>query len=567
MPPATSPEVNRPATAVDAVADAYLTAFTALDPIEATTMGVAGHDHELPDLSPDGLAEVSQLRRRTLAELAATEPVDSCDRITIAALREQLTVSELLRDSGAEESRLNNIHSPVQDVRMVFDLMPTETVDDWATIAARLTQVPAALAGYAASLRLAAARGDVAPQRQVFAGIDEAAKNGAVDGFFAKYVASAASAQLSPALTADLERAANEAALSYLEVASVLREEILPHSSAIDAAGAERYALASRQFLGTQLDLPETYAWGQSELARIDGVIRETLDRIMPGASLAEVIATLNADPARKLYGTDALAKWMQGKSDEAVESLGVSHFDIPGPIRTLECKIAPTKQGGIYYTGPSEDFSRPGQMWWSVPEGDTEFSTWSELTIVYHEGVPGHHLQIAQTVYRRELLNRWRRMGSWSSGHGEGWALYAERLMADLGYLDDPADLLGMLLAQSWRAARVVIDVGYHCGFDAPVEVGGGPWDYDKAWTYLGAHCNMSEQVRRFELERYLGWPGQATSYKVGERFWLQLRDDARAAAEGRGEAFDLTAFHRSALDVGGVGLDTLRAAVLGEL
>jgi uncharacterized protein (DUF885 family) len=123
------------------------------------------------------------------------------------------------------------------------------------------------------------------------------------------------------------------------------------------------------------------------------------------------------------------------------------------------------------------------------------------------------------------------------------------------------------MLLAQSWRAARVVIDVGYHCGFDAPAEVGGGPWDYDKAWTYLGAHCNMSEPVRRFELERYLGWPGQATSYKVGERFWLQLRDDARAEATARGEAFDLTAFHRSALDIGGVGLDTLRAAVLGAL
>ena len=111
--------------------------------------------------------------------------------------------------------------------------------------------------------------------------------------------------------------------------------------------------------------------------------------------------------------------------------------------------------------------------MWWSVPEGVTEFDTWRELTTVYHEGVPGHHLQIAQTVYRAELLNRWRRLASWISGHGEGWALYAERLMADLGYLDDPADCLGMLDGQSMRAARVVLDIGVHCGFPAPAEVG----------------------------------------------------------------------------------------------
>jgi uncharacterized protein (DUF885 family) len=226
---------------------------------------------------------------------------------------------------------------------------------------------------------------------------------------------------------------------------------------------------------------------------------------------------------------------------------------------------IAPTHTGGIYYTQPSEDLvTRPGRMWWSVPEGVTEFGTWRELTTVYHEGVPGHHLQIAQTVYRAELLNRWRRVASWISGHGEGWALYAERLMADLGYLDDPADLLGMLDGQSMRAARVVLDIGVHCHFPAPPEVGSGEWNYDKAWAFLTAHANLAEGFLRFELDRYLGWPGQAPSYKIGERLWLQLRDDVRAR---EGESFDLAAFHRRALDIGSVGLDVLRAAVLGEL
>jgi uncharacterized protein (DUF885 family) len=135
---------------------------------------------------------------------------------------------------------------------------------------------------------------------------------------------------------------------------------------------------------------------------------------------------------------------------------------------------------------------------------------------------------------------------------------------MADLGFLDDPADYLGMLDAQSLRAARVVIDIGFHCGFPAPAEVGGGEWTWDKAWTFLGTHAAMTDGTRRFELERYLGWPGQAPSYKLGERLWLQLREDARAA---EGDAFDLAAFHRRALDVGSVGMDVVRGAVLGTL
>jgi uncharacterized protein (DUF885 family) len=310
------------------------------------------------------------------------------------------------------------------------------------------------------------------------------------------------------------------------------------------------------------VDLEETYDWGQQELARITAEMQRTAERITPGGSVADAIAHLDADTARKLEGTDELKRWMQTVSDEAVAALADTHFDIPAEIRTLECLIAPTHHGVIYYTPPSEDLvTRPGRMWWSVPEGVDSFGTWRELTTVYHEGVPGHHLQCAQTAYRRELLNRWRRLGCWISGHGEGWALYAERLMADLGFLDDPGDYLGMLDGQSMRAARVVLDIGVHCGLPAPDEVGGGAWTYDKAWQFLAAHANLAGGFLRFELERYLGWPGQAPSYKIGERLWLQLRDDARAK---QGDAFDLKAFHRQALDIGSVGLDVLRDAVL---
>ncbi len=307
------------------------------------------------------------------------------------------------------------------------------------------------------------------------------------------------------------------------------------------------------------IDLDETYDWGVEELARMVAEQEAIADEIRAGASVEEAVAFLEADPARKLHGTDALQAWMQATSDRAIEELGRTHFDIPAPIRALECMIAPTQEGGIYYTGPTDDFSRPGRMWWSVPEGVTEFDTWRELTTVYHEGVPGHHLQIAQAVYNRAQLNSWRRLLAGTSGHAEGWALYAERLMESLGFLDDPADRLGMLDGQRMRAARVVLDIGVH--LEKPRLDGAGTWDHDYALQFMLRNVNMSEEFVRFEVNRYLGWPGQAPAYKVGQRIWEQVRD---GVAEAQGDAFDIKQFHKRALDLGGVGLDTLRSALL---
>ena len=224
---------------------------------------------------------------------------------------------------------------------------------------------------------------------------------------------------------------------------------------------------------------------------------------------------------------------------------------------------IAPTENGGIYYTGPSDDFSRPGRMWWSVPPGVTEFSTWREKTTVYHEGVPGHHLQIAQQVLVREQLNSWRRLVLWTSGHGEGWALYAERLMEEFGFMNDLGDRLGLLDGQRMLAARVVIDIGVHLGKPAPQRWGGGTWDAAKAWELFKANANMDEAFLRFELNRYLGWPGQAPSYKVGQRLWEQARASAEAAAAAKGEQFSLKDFHSRALSLGSVPLAILPEAL----
>ena len=564
--PQSGPHTARPATAIDAIAESYVDSFVALSPMEATYYGIAGHDADLDDLSPDGLAEHSALRRSTLAALATAKPTDDVDRITVAAMTDRLGLAEQLYASGLDHMNLNVLACPAQGVRDIFDLMGQATEADWATFATRMAKVPEALAGYQASLVHARARGNVAARRQVAAVIGQCEDNVAADGYFSTLVdqARVGGTPLPATLARDLAAARDAAATAYRDLGEFLRTEVLPHAPETDAFGRERYPLVSRVFVGATIDLEETYAWGQEQVAEISAAMDVVAGQIRPGASVKEAIELLDADPRYRLEGTAALQEWMQTQADAAITALTDVHFDIPVPARTIECRIAPTQTGGIYYTGPSEDFSRPGRMWWSVPKGDTEFGTWRELTTVYHEGVPGHHLQVAQTVLRGETLNRWRRLMAWTSGYGEGWALYAERLMAELGFMDDPGNRLGWLDMQSLRAARVVIDIGVHCELAAPAEVGGGQWTYDKAWAYLTAHANQTEKSLRFELDRYLGWPGQAPSYKIGERLWMSLREEMRRR---EGADFDLKAFHRRALDIGGVDLETLRAAVLGEL
>lgn len=550
----------RTPTAIDQIAEAWVDDIAEMLPTVATYIGRFEHNGRLEDLSPAGHEARYRAAQATLAALEAAEPVDEVDVVTKADLAGDLRLSIELYEAGAHLRDLNVIASPPQDLRSVFDLMPTDTVEDWTLISDRLRAVPAALDGYVQTLRAGIEAGVVPARRQVREVVTQIARYTADNGFFASFAHEAAPAEghLPASLARAVAEHAGAARVAYDELADFLRDELAPVASEHDAVGRELYALHSRRFLGAEIDLDETYEWGVAELARMVAEQESIANEILPGATVEEAVAFLEQDPERKLHGIDALQKWMQETSDRAVAELGESHFDIPEPIRTLECMIAPTNEGGIYYTGPTDDFSRPGRMWWSVPEGVDSFDTWRELTTVYHEGVPGHHLQIAQAVYNRAELNSWRRLLAGSSGHAEGWALYAERLMEQLGYLDDPADRLGMLDGQRMRAARVVLDIGVHLG--KPRLDGEGVWDADYALEFMRRNVNMPDEFIQFEVNRYLGWPGQAPSYKVGQRIWEQIRDET---AEREGDDFDIKRFHMRALRLGGVGLDTLRLAL----
>ena len=555
---------SRTPSALDALANDYVDRLTAKDPFLATSLGIPGYDAEVTDHSPAAEAERTGFARDLLAAIDEVPDEDAVDSVTRAALAERLGLELERAERHLDIAAVNNLASVLQS-RDVLDQMPTDTAEDWEVLGARMAGFPTALGSWAESLREAAASGTVAARRQLVLGAEQARGYAADGGFFDAFAGEAVGSQ---AQKAQVRVGAERARTAYREIADVL-ESLIPQAPEADAVGREAYQLASRTFLGTEIDLDETYAWGIEELRGIIAEQEQVASRLNErygtggGTSVAAAKQALSADPARLLHGTDALQAWMQDLSDTAIADLAGTHFDIPEPLHRLECRIARTGSGGIYYTGPSEDLTRPGRMWWDVPEGTEEFRTWEQTTTVYHEGVPGHHLQVGIQTLQAEALNRWRAMLCWVSGHGEGWALYAERLMEQLGYLEDDGDRLGMLDAQRLRAGRVVLDIGLHLGLPMPTGLpgaDGGAWDERTAWEFMTENWGVEEAERRFELHRYLGWPGQAPSYKLGQRTWEQLRERAIADDSSPTAVRD---FHRRALELGSLPLSVLEGAL----
>jgi uncharacterized protein (DUF885 family) len=546
-------------TRVYEVCDGYVDAAAALDPFVATDLGIVSD--ALPALDPDWHDAHRAVVESTRRELALAPVTSDRDRIAKALLDERLATAAEAHDLGEHLRDVRTLDSSMQHVRSVFDLMPLDTDDDWSVVARRLRAVPASLAGWRASRDAGSERGRVAAARQAEVCADQAATWAGLRANAAFFTTLTEHYRGNDAtLRAELQRGAALATEAFATTSDYLAHTYLPKATPRDGVGAERYAVAARAHNGIELDLLDTYAWGWHELRRIEERIGEVCAQLLPGESFDAVVAHLDTDPSRSIEGEAALQHWLQQLVDDTISALHGVHFDIPAPLHRCEVMIAPA--GGaaaMYYTGPSEDFSRPGRTWYPST-GASHYPTWREVSICYHEAVPGHHLQVGQVRTLADTLSRYQRMLAWVSGHGEGWALYAERLMGEIGFLDDPAHELGMLAAQAMRAVRVVVDIGLHLELTVPAdepELGGQRWHRELALDFVLRRARFPESFMRSEVDRYLGLPGQAISYKVGERVWLEARDAARAR---HGAAFDLARWHAFALDLGTVGLDTLR-------
>jgi uncharacterized protein (DUF885 family) len=530
-----------------ALSDSYVEKSARLSPMASTYLGITDLNDQLDDFSIAGRAVEADLTRATLAELNKLEPIDEIDRVAKSVMQERLTSSLQLHDSFESHINFNVLTSPPADIRQVFEMMPKESAADFENIAKRLLAVDKAHLSWISTIDTMAKKGKTVAQRQID-GIAKQLESYANGGYAAMAKNFDADGKY-PAV----HEAAKAAAASSAETAKYLRGTYMGLATPNDAVGAERYAVWARYYTGSNLDLRATYEWGLADLAQITERMWKVAAQIKPDAkTLREVADYLDNAPEYKIHGKDAIIKKLLDFTQAAVTQLDGTHFDIDDRMKFCDARIAPEGSASApYYMSPSEDMSRPGTTWLPLL-GKDEVSWWHLASTWYHEAVPGHHLQVATSVLERDRLSRFQRFGAWISGYGEGWALYAERFMDDLGAFDEPGIEMGFLSAQALRATRIVIDIGMHLGY---TDENGRVWDAVSGREALMNKALLDEHHATSETDRYLGWPGQAISYKVGEREWIAARENAKKRL---GSEFSLKRFHAHALKIGPMGLDT---------
>ena len=528
----------------------------------ATEVGISGHDDRWTDFSPDGAAQALRMFRHLRSRVDALPPPQTdWDRLAIELAKTTLDEEAAHYEHDDHLRNLNSMASSLQSIREIWDHMGRDGAEDWTNIVCRLERLPAAVDGYKASLDEGRRRGMAVAERQVRAAVEQcrtsSSQNSRLTRMFDEYEQTSSDS----GLLSRLEAAVTQARRAFSEFGDYLAETYATDAAERDAVGEERYVRAAYEFLGSNIDPVETYQWGWEQVSELLADMKSVAAEIKPGASLAEVRELLATDPTRTVPDSGALTAFIQQRLDVALDQLSGTHFDVPEPIRKVTVNVAPPGSSlGAYYVGPSEDFERPGSVWWSLaPEGP--YQLFDEVSTAYHEGFPGHHLQVGVQVSLAERLSRLHRRWVWKSGSGEGWALYAERLMNELGFLEKPDYVFGWLASQMLRACRVVVDIGSHLELPIPHTAEfhpGEAWTFETAVEMLERYSLLGRAYAESEVTRYLGWPGQAISYKVGEKVILDIRNEAKAQQEA---AFDQKAFHARLLEVGPVGLDLLRS------
>jgi uncharacterized protein (DUF885 family) len=444
------------------------------------------------------------------------------------------------------------------------------TVEDAEAYVARLREVERVMNEITANMRYQASIGIVpsafnfAPVREdarrVLAGAPFAA--GADTPVFADFKAKVAKLEAPQATKDRLVDEAREALTgpvrrgyqTFLETWDALEPQSGGNRGAWSLPqGAGFYASRLRESTTTDLTAEQIHEIGLQQVARIHGKMERIKAQVSFSGSLQDFFKHItggqqfkypNSDEGRQQYLADAnryIAQVMT-KSPEYFDRLPKAPLEVRA-VETWRQETAPV----AFYNRPSEDGSRPGIYYVNLADMNQVLKPQTEA-ISYHEGAPGHHFQIALA---QELPNMpmFRRFGGYGA-YAEGWGLYAEGLGKEMGFYEDPISEFGMLSTQLWRAVRLVTDTGIHSK----------RWTREQAISYFLENALLSERDATKEVERYFNWPGQATSYMVGQLKILELRDRAQNAL---GPRFDIRAFHRVVLENGSVPLDVLEELV----
>ena len=309
--------------------------------------------------------------------------------------------------------------------------------------------------------------------------------------------------------------------------------------------GDEYYKLKIRTFTTTDYSPEKIHQMGLSEVKRISERMRYILSSLGydESKSVGEIMNELNENPDFLYADTpdrkEIVVKDYTEMVEEAYEVMKDYFHTMPKSkviVKAVPEYSEKTAAGG-YYQSPALDGSRPGVFYANLYD-IKQTPTYSMRTLAYHEATPGHHHQIAHSL-ENEDLTLYRRFGYFTSAFAEGWALYSEILALEAGLAEDPYDELGILQSELFRAVRLVVDTGMHYK----------RWTREEAMRYMKAKTGMSDTEVRVEIERYIVWPGQALSYKVGMIKILELREKAMSEL---GDKFNIKDFHSAVLDHG---------------
>jgi uncharacterized protein (DUF885 family) len=557
-PPAPAAQVEANRKALNAVFQDYWEDNLKHSPEFASTLGDKRYNDQISDYSVKAVNDGLAREQNFLMRLAAIDPAGLSAQETISR---ELLLRTFADDQEAAEfkewempvSQMSGIHTVYPRLVAQLGFTTVKDYDDWI---ARLHAVPKAFDQVTANMSIGMDDGRVPPKsllekalEQVKGLASQKPEESPLALPLKSFPAGIKAAERERIKAEMLDAIGKEVLPAYLRFARFLEVSYIPagrEQPGISALpdGAKYYQFLIRQRTTTDLTAEQIHQIGLDEVKR-DEAEMLVIAQKLGFADLKSFRASLKANPKLHPASREALLAAyrgyltpMQAKLPQLFGRLPKAAFEVVAVPDYLEKTSAPA-----YYEPGAPDGSRPGRLFIDTYDA-ADRNLYSVEVIAYHEGLPGHHLQIS-IAQELDGLPDFRKYSGYTA-YAEGWGLYSERLGKDVGFYQDPYSDYGRLEGDIWRAIRLVVDTGVHSQH----------WTREQMVQYFHDHSAIDETSIQAEVDRYIAWPGQALAYKIGQLKILELRDRAKTALGGK---FDLRAFHDQVLDSGALPLDVL--------
>jgi uncharacterized protein (DUF885 family) len=554
-------------TTLGELADDFWDAVLAADPTRGTAIGEHRYGDRLSDISVTGRAALAQRFAEMRVALAALPPqTDHTAELTRAALEQAIDYRLTLLAADADSYTVDAMSGAQSSFLSVPSYQPLRDAEDGEAMLARWRAMGPWVDEQIAQLRRGVGEGRVpvaSSVRRVIAQLDEllarpledwpllsplkAEHAGWSDGAWRVFAVGLADA------VRDGLRPAFERYRSYLSDEALSGARDNEHVGICHLpGGTEIYAGLARVHTTTDESPQQLHEIGLAEIKRIDAELTELGGRVLGTRDLASTLASLRGDPAVHFASGEEIVAVAEASLARAVDAIPDWFGRLPkAPCEVTRMEPHEEQHSTIaYYREPPQDGSRPGRYYINTHAPETR-PRYEAEALAFHEAVPGHHLQVA---IGQELahLPAFRRHSE-TTAFVEGWGLYAERLANEMGLYSRDLDRLGMLSFDAWRACRLVVDTGLHAF----------GWSRDEAIQFMAGHSALAPNNIANEVDRYIGWPGQALAYKIGQLAIVRLRSETEARL---GPAFDIRSFHDAVLGGGPLPLRTLAESVASD-